>query len=61
MQVDVLSLFRLQVATSPKPESAKADRRCKILETNWATSEVYHPMSYGTTYKCHSSCIKKYN
>ena len=47
MRVDVLSLFRLQVATSPKTESAKADRRCKILETNWATSEVYHPMSYG--------------
>ena len=47
MQVDVLLQFRLQVATSPKPERAKANRRCKILETNWVTYEVYYPVSYG--------------
>ena len=47
MQVDVLLLFRLQVANSLKPERAKVDRRCEVLDANWVTSEVYHPMSYG--------------
>lgn len=34
MQVDVLFLFRLQVANSLKPEKAKPNGRYEILATN---------------------------